>query len=63
MEAAGEVRCCYCHTLLYWETMTLEHVVPLSRGGSWDLSNLAAACGPCNHGRGRALNPWARRRH
>lgn len=27
---------------------TLDHRVPLSRGGTWKLSNLACACEPCN---------------
>lgn len=33
---------------------TLDHVVPLSEGGSEELSNLVAACHQCNAGRDRA---------
>jgi 5-methylcytosine-specific restriction endonuclease McrA len=29
-----------------------DHVVPKSRGGTDDLSNLVASCGPCNQARG-----------
>lgn len=28
---------------------TLDHVVPLSRGGTDDFGNLVAACRQCNH--------------
>jgi len=30
---------------------TLDHVVPLSKGGTRELSNLVAACGDCNNAR------------
>ena len=36
---------------------TLEHIIPLVRGGSNELQNLALACGPCNHGRGDGATP------
>jgi 5-methylcytosine-specific restriction endonuclease McrA len=29
--------------------MHIDHVIPTTRGGSNDLSNLVAACGPCNN--------------
>ncbi len=42
--------CQYCGRRTH--DLTLDHVVPRSRGGvhSWD--NLAAACKPCNHRKG-----------
>ncbi|MFI7281708.1 HNH endonuclease [Micromonospora chersina] len=36
---------------------TADHVVPLSRGGTNDLSNLRPACGPCNYSRGNRVGP------
>lgn len=36
--------------------MTLEHVVPQSRGGSDDISNLVLACSECNNNRANNLN-------
>lgn len=37
-----------------------EHVVPLSRGGRNDMSNLVAACRPCNTDKGDlTLTEWA----
>jgi 5-methylcytosine-specific restriction endonuclease McrA len=51
--------CRYCgaHDLL-----SVDHVVPVSRGGLNDLSNLAAACRPCNSSkRDRLLSEWSGR--
>lgn len=47
-----ESRCCWCHRQLIMETATIEHVRPLSRGGSNDIDNLRLACEPCNKRRG-----------
>lgn len=44
--------CCFCRRLLTPTTATLEHVVPLSRGGGWALDNLRLSCEPCNTQRG-----------
>lgn len=38
-------RCVYCGA---HQNLSLDHVVPLSRGGSNDLDNLATACRSCN---------------
>lgn len=42
--------CEYCHTAEQWQYVpfTVDHVVPLSRGGEADFSNLALACFHCN---------------
>lgn len=46
--------------------MTLDHVVPLARGGAHDQGNLVSACAPCNRLKGDLLpfeffarHPWA----
>ena len=43
-------RCEYCrmHQSLQGATFHLEHVIPKSRGGITELSNLAWACPGCN---------------
>ena len=41
--------CCYCHTQLTRRNFTVDHVLPLSRGGKHTLRNLAVCCGDCNH--------------
>lgn len=40
-------RCAYCETSPGYE-LHLEHLVPVSRGGSDDICNIVAACSPCN---------------
>lgn len=38
--------------------LTLEHIIPLVHGGTWELCNLALACYGCNNERGSSLD-WA----
>ena len=42
--------CEYCHAAEQWQyvTFTIDHVVPLKRGGNDRLGNLALACFHCN---------------
>ncbi len=48
-------RCEYCQSQADYatETFAVEHICPLSRGGTSDLNNLALACSGCN---GRKYN-------
>lgn len=41
-------RCQYCSKKFSPQDLTLDHIVPQSRGGSDDPENLVAACIPCN---------------
>ena len=43
-------RCEYCHTSERWQYVrfNIDHIVPVSQGGSDDPGNLALACFPCN---------------
>jgi len=41
-------KCAYCGRVLTPETVTIDHKVPLSRGGSSYIMNIAPACGGCN---------------
>ena len=50
-------RCCWCGTDTIPEpnkrnSVTLEHILPKSQGGSDEMDNLAAACAHCNSRRG-----------
>lgn len=42
--------CCYCGTKA--KHLTLDHVIPKSRGGKTDFENCVASCRPCNHKKG-----------
>ena len=48
--ARDEWSCVYCGTS--GGRLTLDHVVPRSRGGTHSWENLVAACKPCNHRKG-----------
>jgi len=45
-------RCQYCDTKAAIRDLTLDHVMPRSRGGPSSWKNLATACGPCNRRKG-----------
>ena len=44
--------CVYCGAT---GKMTLDHVVPINRGGAHSIGNLVPACGPCNFSKGQKL--------
>lgn len=45
-------RCVYCGAPIDIASGHADHVMPRSRGGSDEIDNLAAACGPCNLDKG-----------
>jgi len=48
-------RCAYCEGELSSDTVQIEHVIPLSRGGPNWASNLVPACSFCNLSKGNNL--------
>lgn len=40
--------CQYCSNQFERRHLTLDHVIPLSKGGKTIWTNIVAACGPCN---------------
>jgi 5-methylcytosine-specific restriction endonuclease McrA len=47
--------CQYCGEVLSSTELTLDHVIPRSRGGSSTWENLVACCHECNHQKGNRL--------
>lgn len=48
--------CVYCGST---ENIEIDHIVPLSRGGTHTPENLAPACRPCNRSKGaKLLSEW-----
>lgn len=48
--------CYYCQKPLIRDQVTMDHVVPISRGGRSTAGNLVPACKDCNE-RKRSLTP------
>lgn len=47
--------CHWCKSPLTIDTSTIDHVIPLSRGGLDNANNRVLACEPCNSGRGNQM--------
>ena len=41
-------KCCYCGGKFKTSDLNLDHVVPRSKGGNTDWSNIVTSCMPCN---------------
>ncbi len=52
---SGQNKCKWCGVVLTLETATIEHVIPLKRGGLDHRMNWALACEPCNKARGHDM--------
>ncbi len=48
-------KCWVCGKKLTQRTATLDHVIPLARGGQDNHNNMKLACEPCNRKRGSAM--------
>ncbi len=48
-------RCCYCGKRFPLSGLNLDHVIPRSRGGKTDWSNIVTSCVPCNLKKGSHL--------
>ncbi|MBI1387325.1 MAG: HNH endonuclease [bacterium] len=48
-------RCQYCGSSFKPEELTLDHVIPVSRGGADSWNNVVTACKKCNHKKGNHL--------
>lgn len=42
-------QCQYCGVFVHRRAMTIDHVLPVSRGGGTNWKNCVLACQPCNH--------------
>jgi len=59
IEFWGILTCCLCFKPIKQGEESLEHLTPLSRGGSDDLYNLGIAHRKCNHTKvNKTLDEW-----
>jgi len=49
--------CQYCYSRLRRCDCTLDHIIPVSKGGKTNWTNVVTACGPCNTAKGNKLYP------
>jgi len=47
--------CQYCYTSFPQAKLTLDHVLPISKGGKTSWENIVSACNPCNSRKGNKL--------
>ena len=47
-----QYKCLYCGTSVNRSSATMDHVIPQSRGGKTNWTNIVTACGPCNTRKG-----------
>lgn len=61
-KVAKDTKCYYCNTPLIGREVHIDHIVPISRGGKHEISNLCAACMPCNGSKHNKLpHEWRRK--
>lgn len=54
-----DATCGYCGSYITWAEYHCDHVEPVAKGGSSDLSNLRASCWRCNLSKkDRTLEAW-----
>lgn len=57
--ARHEARCAYCRTRIAWQKTEWDHIIPIARGGSHGIGNLAPACRECNRSKAwKFLTEW-----
>lgn len=44
--------CCYCHVVCDKDMATVDHVLPISKGGKTSFNNLVTCCTTCNREKG-----------
>ena len=59
LELMQHGRCLYCGMRPRRSRLEIDHRVPLAKGGTDGLDNLALACGPCNRRKGDGPPPPA----
>ena len=50
--------CLYCDNRFSRSNLTMDHVVPISRGGKTEWTNIVAACNDCNSRKGNKIRGW-----
>jgi 5-methylcytosine-specific restriction protein A len=51
-QKCAERKCYYCKEIFSYEELTVDHIVPLARGGTTTPGNVVPACLSCNKNKG-----------
>jgi 5-methylcytosine-specific restriction endonuclease McrA len=51
-------QCQYCGKYITRDESTVDHVLPISKGGKSTWENCTTACGPCNGAKGNDTHGW-----
>lgn len=51
-----QYKCLYCGYKFSRSNLTMDHVVPISRGGKTEWTNIVAACNSCNSTKGNRMD-------
>lgn len=52
--------CKICGNKMSADKLTLDHIIPLAKGGTWEMSNLQLACYQCNQEKSdNYVDPWS----
>lgn len=55
MGSGQRAKCACCGKYFLEDELTIDHKIPLSKGGTWHFQNLQLMCRKCNQGKG---NTW-----
>lgn len=48
----GQGRCYHCGGQFHKEELTMDHLIPMVRGGTSSKNNVVVSCKPCNSAKG-----------
>lgn len=52
---ATKGNCMYCNDDVGYDNLTIDHIIPFSKGGENAIENIAVCCWPCNKAKGNKL--------
>lgn len=55
-------KCFYCKGIFLCDDLQIDHIIPISKKGTWNIGNMVLACGNCNASKKNlSLEQWLRK--